>query len=408
MPDSFPLALNHNERSRQPLVKVIDMKKPAQQTQSTYKLNGRFTMRSMSRILCVNLACVFLTASPLHAAPTSATAQHDVIKQKLAGLQIPFIENKGQVSEAVAFFAPTFAGTVFVTKKGDLVYALPVKNTDADGASRATQVLTERFLAGQAAPIPLTAGATKVSFFLGNDRAKWQRTVSTNSAVSLGEVWRGIDVELHAYGNNVEKFFTVRPGASVEAIRVQLDGAQSLKISQEGALDVVTASGVVRFTPPVAWQEKAGGKLPVQVAYVVTDETYSFKLGQYDVAFPVVIDPLLQSTYLGATGYDSAASIAIDPVSGDVYVAGTTTVTDFPGTTGGAQVIFGGGSGDIFVARLNRDLTFLFQSSYLGGSGYDTQPSVVIHLFHQFPRCQWRGAKRFWRRRGRCFRRSTQ
>ena len=52
---------------------------------------------------------------------------------------------------------------------------------------------------------------------------------------------------------------------------------------------------------------------------------------------------ILQSTYLGGSDYDEALSIAIDS-GGNVYVAGGTGSTNFPGTTGGAQPSSGGGS----------------------------------------------------------------
>src|SRR3990167_1986315 len=45
--------------------------------------------------------------------------------QKTKKLQMPFIANKGQVDEQVEFYAKTFGGTVFVTKGGEIVYALP-------------------------------------------------------------------------------------------------------------------------------------------------------------------------------------------------------------------------------------------------------------------------------------------
>jgi Beta-propeller repeat len=64
-----------------------------------------------------------------------------------------------------------------------------------------------------------------------------------------------------------------------------------------------------------------------------------------------VIDPLLQATYLGGSGYDYPYAIALD-VSGNVFVAGVATSTNFPGTTGGAQPANGGGY-KAYVAKLN-------------------------------------------------------
>jgi uncharacterized repeat protein (TIGR02543 family) len=88
---------------------------------------------------------------------------------------------------------------------------------------------------------------------------------------------------------------------------------------------------------------------------------------------------LLQATYLGGSGADAAHALAIHPITGDVYVAGSTSSTDFPGTSGSAQASYGGGRYDVFVARLNRDLTRILQSTYLGGSGRDWANALAIH-----------------------------
>jgi hypothetical protein len=83
--------------------------------------------------------------------------------------------------------------------------------------------------------------------------------------------------------------------------------------------------------------------------------------------------PLFQATYLGGSdGGEAGEAMAIHPTTGDVYVAGTTESTNFPGTAGGAQPANGtvGGGRDAFVARLKSDLTApLLQATYLGGDG---------------------------------------
>jgi hypothetical protein len=87
---------------------------------------------------------------------------------------------------------------------------------------------------------------------------------------------------------------------------------------------------------------------------------------------------ILQSTYLGGRGGDYANALAIHPTTGEVYVAGYTNSTDFPGTSGGAQGSFGGWD-DAFVARLNRELTRILQATYLGGSNSDLARALAVH-----------------------------
>ena len=56
--------------------------------------------------------------------------------QKTQKLRIPFIANNGQVDEQVRFYAKTFGGTVFVTKDGEIVYALPNNSSRGGGQGR--------------------------------------------------------------------------------------------------------------------------------------------------------------------------------------------------------------------------------------------------------------------------------
>src|SRR6185295_16869825 len=80
----------------------------------------------------------------------------------------------------------------------------------------------------------------------------------------------------------------------------------------------------------------------------------------------------LQSTYLGGNGADIAGGIAIHPGTGDVYVVGQTSSTDFPKTAGAEQPTHTpDGVTDAFVTRLNAALTARLQSTYLGGNGND-------------------------------------
>src|SRR5262249_12769776 len=88
---------------------------------------------------------------------------------------------------------------------------------------------------------------------------------------------------------------------------------------------------------------------------------------------------LEQATYLGGSGNrDTASVLAIVPATGDVYVAGSTNSVDFPGITGGAQSIPGGGLVDAFVARLNAGLTTLEQATFFGGTDQDRPFAIAI------------------------------
>jgi len=92
-------------------------------------------------------------------------------------------------------------------------------------------------------------------------------------------------------------------------------------------------------------------------------------MGGYDGFVAKINAPgsaLVYSTYLGGTGFDNSCGIAVD-ASGNVYVAGGTSSTDFP-TKHAVQPSYGGNS-DAFVTKINAAGSALVYSTYLGGSG---------------------------------------
>ena len=293
-------------------------------------------------------------------------------------LSVPFISNEGQTDERVKFYAKTFGGTLFVTKDGRLVYSLPKFE---EGKVKGGVTLVETLINSKVQKITgLGRSITKVNYFVGKDKRKWKTNLQTFSAVSLGEVYKGITLKLRAYGNNVEKIFEVRPGADPKRIALKIKGGKELRIDPEtGELVVITDLGEVRFTKPVAYQKVEGKIVYVPTRYkLLSKDSYAFDLGKYDRSKTLIIDPLLASTYIGGTDVDHAYSIAIDK-NGNVYVAGKTYSTDFPTTAGAYKVNFDGVQSDAFVSKLSADLTTLIASTYLGGTDtHDFVTSIAI------------------------------
>jgi len=86
---------------------------------------------------------------------------------------------------------------------------------------------------------------------------------------------------------------------------------------------------------------------------------------------------LVYSTYLGGSGDDEGPGIAVDS-SGNAYVTGFTSSTNFPTTDSAFQTTFGGGPFDAFVTKLNATGTGLVYSTYLGGSGQDFGSGIAV------------------------------
>ena len=110
-----------------------------------------------------------------------------------------------------------------------------------------------------------------------------------------------------------------------------------------------------------------------------------------EVSFNAASNTLSETygTYLGGSASDVGFGIAVDGF-GDIFVAGSTNSTNFPGiTTASLQPTFAGGPcasftcGDGFVAELTpgtTSTTFVF-ATYLGGSGDDAATTVALDPF---------------------------
>lgn len=89
---------------------------------------------------------------------------------------------------------------------------------------------------------------------------------------------------------------------------------------------------------------------------------------------------LLYSTYLGGSGDDISAGVAVDS-SDKVFLTGQTNSTDFPVTASAIQGVYQGGDYDAFVSQINPLLSgavSLRFSSYFGGSGDDRAMDVTV------------------------------
>ena len=226
--------------------------------------------RSLIFTFSIVFSLLFGFAFPLFAQEGTGKPSNKAVNQKIRKLQIPFIANEGQADKKVAFYANTFGGTVFVTKEGEIVYALPKSANDNNrsletgariqkcrGELHSPDVIHDArqindlhpptpksqpqtpntFLQGIALKETLIGAkvkeikgedksVSKVNYFRGNDQKKWKSNISTYDVVDLGEVYNGIELKLKAYGNNVEKLFYVKPGANPDQIKINLSGIQ--------------------------------------------------------------------------------------------------------------------------------------------------------------------------------------
>lgn len=297
-------------------------------------------------------------------------------REKASKIQAPFIKNEGQIeSQDVKYYIKTFNGTVYINDKSELIYGIAspkyylgpddVLLLNGTPSQLIVQNLTEKPVCYTNNEIQgLEAANTYVNYIIDSEE-NWKNNIPTYNLIGLGELWNGVDYYLKATNRNIEKVFVISPEGNVDSIQFSFDGIESIDLLENGQLQVNTFDKNILFTAPFAYQEINRTKEYIDVSYKIIDEfTYGFKVGQYNKSLPLVIDPLLASTFIGGNSEDVANGIVRD-VAGNVFIAGYSSSSTYPTTAGAYQGSYTAGY-DIVVSKFNSDVTSILASTYIG------------------------------------------
>jgi alpha-tubulin suppressor-like RCC1 family protein len=287
-------------------------------------------------------------------------------------LSMPFLANQGLLSnDEILYYAKTFAGTVQIHKNGDMFFY-----------SQSTgQHFVERISgARQFVPEAGTRSQSKINMFYPQTMANNNTQIHTYNHILMPEIYPHISMKLKAYGHTVEKIFIVNPGAHPDQIQIDVDGAQELKITNDGQLTVLPQG--ILYSAPKAYQIIDQQQVDVNVRFCKKNQTtYGFQTDQYHLDYPLFIDPFIAGTFFGGDNADEIKDVAVAS-NGDVYAAGTTRSANIPvakASVGYIQdfdpIIH---KEDIFIARFNSDLSTLLSATFIGGSEPDTAKAIAI------------------------------
>jgi len=308
-----------------------------------------------------------------------ATAATDArVSETYGKLPLHFEANRGQTDKDVHFLSRGPGYSLYLTSgEAVLVLAKPNAGAKHDAKAPVKSVALRMSLVG-AARKPVVSGLDeqtgKANYFIGKDPAKWRTNVPTYAKVHYRNVYPGIDLVYYGNQRQLEYDFVIAPGVDPKKIVLAFKGADKVQIDSRGDLVVRAAGGDIRQHKPIVYQEIDGIRQEIAGSYVRKGANrVGFEVAAYDTTRPLVIDPIVlsYSTFIGAAG-----SIAVD-ADGNAYVAGGTGSSTLP-TTAGAFQPTGNGGVDVFVAKLDPTGSSLVYSTYLGGSGRDSNGGITV------------------------------
>ena len=222
----------------------------------------------------------------------------------------------------------------------------------------------------------------KCNYFLGNDPTKWHTDVPNYEAITLKDIYPGIDLKYSGDGSGQASYeFITSPSADIAQIKVAYDGADETSIDADGRMIVRTKWGdmIAAIDSPRLAGEGSGVRAVLSGTASISQLSERMvgpeAAGASQQALGTSSVGLVYSTYLGEVGWDEGYAIAVDG-SGNAYVTGHTDSPYFPTTPGAYDSTYNGGS-DVFVAKFSPTGALIY-CTYLGGGSNDYGLAIAV------------------------------
>ena len=311
------------------------------------------------------------------------------IDQSVVG-QHSYAQNKGQWHEDVHYRAETRGGYMYLDETGLTLLQLEddffsklhswIQGSDTDDSGRAHAVKMKfkgANLNQKALQIKDIGSAQ--NFFKGDDRRKWASNVRSFEKIKYQNIYQGIDLLHHANRSSLKYDFIVRAGANPEVIKIQVSGANQIKLS-DGDLHIETSVGKIKETAPFAYQKIDGQIQEVSCKFRLkgNELSYVFPDG-YNQNYDLVIDPELAfSSYIGSLSSNFGFTASYDN-EGNLFAGAIVFAAQYPTTAGAFQVNWAAGDIDCGITKFSEDGTDLLYSTFLGGAGNEAPHSIIVN-----------------------------
>ncbi len=229
---------------------------------------------------------------------------------------------------------------------------------------------------------PLELQRAHTNYLIGNQRNRWKTNVPQYGRVRYRGAYPGIDLVYYGTGGRLEYDFVIAPGADPGRIRIRFNGADSVRLAEDGSLAIALGQRKILQPKPTVYQDTPAGRRHVDANYVLASSgEVRFRLGNYDRRAPLVIDPVLvYAGYFGGSVYDAPTGVAVDP-DGSIWLTGTTfsqfelPVQNEPyrGTVGPKY--------DAFIAKMTAPTSgppTLLYFTYLGGTDFEYGGQILV------------------------------
>jgi hypothetical protein len=214
----------------------------------------------------------------------------------------------------------------------------------------------------------------KFNYFVG-DKSTWASNVPAYSQAVAEQPYAGVSVRYSIEKGAPRYDVLVAPGADISQVGMKIEGAYGSRVLPNGNLQIKTSLGTVEERGLTAYQ----GSTQVPCRMVMEHNVVHFDVGNYDTSKPLVIDPLVYSTYFGGQDGDDVMNAVVTDAGNNIYIAGQAGSTDFPVTSGAYQKVQKAKFiASAFVAKMNQTESALVYSTLIGGTENANATAIAV------------------------------
>ncbi|MFW3145989.1 MAG: SBBP repeat-containing protein [Thermoplasmatota archaeon] len=320
------------------------------------------------------MAVLLLLSTFMFAIPSSQGVQYAAPDMQITGslpLESPsggFIENLGQWPEGPDYVATTSFGRVGVMLDGIL---FDMQEVEGKG-----EVIKYSLVGRSSRSIaPTSKLPGQYNYFYGNDPSDWVSGASHYGELVVEDVWDMIDLRLLSSDEGLKYEFHLDPGADLRDIQIEVRGSSKLLANGDELLISTSSGRIMADSGLMVFYEDDGSEIGARFK-VGEGNSFYYDIDYYDRSRSIVIDPLIHSTFFGGQSTESVGDMEIDG-SEYVYIVGSTLSSNLP-TSPGCYDGSSNGNYDVYVTKLNRNLSTMYFSTYIGGSASDYGEGIDV------------------------------
>jgi hypothetical protein len=216
-----------------------------------------------------------VNARPVHLTPSAPIPP--VVRTSYGRVPLYFEPNQGQFDAGVRYAGRGAGHALFLSDdEAVLVLSRGGANTHEErlkGPTAKIEQATVRMkLLGAGKPSEWTGLDRQPgisNYFIGNDPAQWRTDVPHYGKVEARGVYPGIRLICYGTDNQFEYDLDVAPGADPDQVELGWEGADSLRLNQNGDLVLSTKLGEVVQKRPHVYQEIAGRRVEVDSSFML-------------------------------------------------------------------------------------------------------------------------------------------